>query len=237
MSSTEDRFRGRGDIQTSPDANKFDVQDMGRVVSNVGGSADKWVWDNINSRYDPGADTLSAAVLFRPSELNHGQGKTILSMADVDNLFTTQYTFQIRINDFNPQVNEYQFALRIAGNKTLLSGVSAIATRTDLIVCTYDGANMRIYHDGVEVASTAQTGTPTQNGFEVRLFGQTSNDSTRLRGYLGMAAIWNRAISAREVRSLAGDPYQMWKSLHNPVNQPDGLPPEAAGRLTYFNAF
>lgn len=232
MSSQEDQQLERGDIIASPDSNKFAVQDMGRSISNIGGSADKFVWPNIASRYDPGGDTMSAAVLFRPNELNHGQSKTILSMSDDDAVFTPSYTFQIRINDFAPQVNEYEFALRIAGNKTLLSGVSAIATRTDMLVCTYDGANMRIYYDGVEVASKAQTGTPTQSGFEVRIFGQTSNDSTRLRGYVGMAAIWSRVITLNEIKRLHADPYQMWKGLEAEEGQAG-----AEQVNTYFNAF
>jgi len=236
LATVEDRFKGRGDIQASPDPGNFAVQDMGRVLANEGASKDKIVWTNTASRYDPGGDTMSAAVLFRTAEVNSGQGKAILSMAGVDDMFTTSYTFQILINDFGGNNDFYEFRLRIAGNKVITSAVTATTTQTDMLVATYDGSNMRLYVNGVQVASMAQTGTPTQSGFQVRIFGQTSNDSVRLSGYVGMAAIWNRVLSIRERRLLLQDPYLMWKSQFNPENQPEGLQQGAPG-LTYFNAF
>ncbi len=231
LSTLEDVHKGRGDIQTTPDTGNFAVQDMGRVIANTGATKDKIVWTNVGSRYNPTHDSLTACALVRPNEIGFNQVKTILDIINSDDVFTGSYTFQIRLDDIGP-VNKFQFALRIAGNKVLTSATSFTTTDTWMFLCTYDGATQKIYLNGRLDATRAQTGTPSKGAWPVRVFGATSNAMPFLDAFVGMGAIWERVLTDSEIRSLAADPYQMWKQLNPPEGQA-----AAAQFNTYFNAF
>src|SRR4029077_12207922 len=86
---------------------------------------------------------------------------------------------------------------------------------------TYDGATMRLYVNGVQVASLAKTGAiatstnPLQIGGD-SLYGQY------FAGRIDEVRIYNRALSAAEIQN----------DMNNPlITQPDGQPPSAPGNL------
>jgi chitodextrinase len=86
---------------------------------------------------------------------------------------------------------------------------------------TYDGATVRLYVNGVQVASRAQTGAiatstnPLQIGGD-SLYGQY------FAGRIDEVRIYNRALSAAEIQN----------DMNNPlIAPPDGQPPSAPGNL------
>jgi hypothetical protein len=74
------------------------------------------------------------------------------------------------------------------------------------LACTYDGANIRIYLDGASAATAvAQSGTLAQNvsyyiGTRVTV-GGTTGGTNGTQGSLAQAYIFNRALSANEIRN------------------------------------
>jgi hypothetical protein len=77
-----------------------------------------------------------------------------------------------------------------------------------LIVCTYDGTTMRAYSDGVASATTrAQTGTISATTSSLSLGGQLAAASDFWWGQLALAAIWSRALFAREIVMMSADPH------------------------------
>ena len=63
---------------------------------------------------------------------------------------------------------------------------------------TYDGANLRLYVNGVNQVTTANTGTPTANTGGIRLMRRWDSDEY-WGGHLSTVKIYNRALSAQEV--------------------------------------
>ena len=72
------------------------------------------------------------------------------------------------------------------------------------VVCTADGANLRVYRNGLQVASTAYSGalfTPPQAlSIGAKIVG-ASTDS-HWQGLIDDVALWNRALSANEIYNL-----------------------------------
>ena len=67
------------------------------------------------------------------------------------------------------------------------------------VIGTYDGANQRIYLNGVEITSTAKTGTIV-NSSEVLEIGRYYKGPYEQTGQLAQPRIYNRALSAEEIQ-------------------------------------
>lgn len=69
------------------------------------------------------------------------------------------------------------------------------------LVGTYDGATARAYLNGVEIWSTSQSGTIPDATYYIATYGGTIVDGTHnFNGEIPVAKIYNRALSAGEVR-------------------------------------
>ena len=69
------------------------------------------------------------------------------------------------------------------------------------LVGTYDGTTSRAYLNGVEIWSTSQTGTIPDATYVLGTYGLGLQDGVHnLNGYLDVANIYNRALSAQEVK-------------------------------------
>jgi hypothetical protein len=67
-------------------------------------------------------------------------------------------------------------------------------------VGTYDGATIRMYRNGVQVAATAQTGVlGTGGGAGAFRIGQYVSNTYTMNGRVGSCAIYNRALTADEI--------------------------------------
>jgi len=90
------------------------------------------------------------------------------------------------------------------------------------VAVTYDGANMRIYKDGVEVASTAKTGTPDVNASVGAAIGNqpAGAGSAPFDGLIDDVRIYNRALTPVEISAMAGNPQiTLWYGDHQDFGQ------------------
>lgn len=83
--------------------------------------------------------------------------------------------------------------------------------RSFRIVCTYDGSTIRMYEDGVLVASTGQSGTVDSGAFGLYLnkwfTGGAGFEHTQ-NFYMGAA--WSRALAESEAKALSANPWQLF---------------------------
>jgi hypothetical protein len=66
---------------------------------------------------------------------------------------------------------------------------------------TYDGANLRGYHNGVEVFSTPETGALV-NSFSNRVIGKKGDEGYTAKGLIDEYRVYDKALSALEVSEL-----------------------------------
>jgi PKD repeat protein len=113
-----------------------------------------------------------------------------------------------------------RFRLRVGGaTTTLVTGTGQIAAGVWChVAASYDGATMRIYKDGVEVASTPASGAIATNAAVMAALGnQPAGAGDRaLTGRLDEVRVYNYALSASEIVDLA-----------NPGGPPPNGPPVA----------
>ena len=87
-----------------------------------------------------------------------------------------------------------------AGTKTVCSAVPVAASTWTHLSMTYDGANLRLYKNGIQAAVTAATGTVTAGtgSFDIG----ASQFGEYFMGAIDDARVYNRALSAAEVLAL-----------------------------------
>jgi hypothetical protein len=93
------------------------------------------------------------------------------------------------------------------GAQQKLSGPSALpaATWTHLAL-TYDGAQLRLYVDGVQRASKTVTGAMPNSSGPLRIGGNSVWTSEWFKGELDELRVYNRALSASEIQSDMNTP-------------------------------
>ncbi len=86
------------------------------------------------------------------------------------------------------------------------------------VVGVYNGANLLLYVDGkIDSTPVAQTGLIANNSYSVKLgkdnvvSGACGGTACLFNGLIDDVHIYNRALSADEVRQLYSDPYQMFR--------------------------
>jgi len=113
--------------------------------------------------------------------------------------------------------SRFSYLLSILSNgtaqfATFTGGTDIVVGTTDLddgewhhIAGTYDGSNIRIYVDGVEENSTGASGSINTNTAPVRIGAGSGGSGTEnpFDGEAGHGAIWDVALTAQEIASLA----------------------------------
>ncbi len=151
----------------------------GTAVSFTGGYIDVGGWD-----WDPGdALTLEAWI----------ESDSTGSQYIISDRSGTSWSHQLRIDG---GVLEFWIA---GGNGEVSAEWSGFSTNTLYhVVGTYDGATMRLFVNGEEKASASQTGkNNTNNG---TFIGAASGGSSAFSGRLDEVAVYERALTAMEVR-------------------------------------
>jgi len=93
--------------------------------------------------------------------------------------------------------------------------IAAVEGTTDIrgawhyVVAVYDGAFLRIFVDGKQENMAAQTGNVYDNGRAITI--GASGYGNYFDGLIGNAAIYNRALSAREIEWLYRESYCYYK--------------------------
>jgi hypothetical protein len=105
----------------------------------------------------------------------------------------------------------FNFFVKTGGSGTsATSATSAIPVKNLRFGGTYDGANIRIYINGTVDGSAAKTGNVDAGSFSLNLNRWNGTSGHAGRTYLGLR--WSRALSAAEHKSLADNPWQIFKS-------------------------
>lgn len=104
----------------------------------------------------------------------------------------------LRLGDANLANNKLQFVVSINNVQQKLASVTALNTNTWYhVAATYDGANMKLYINGVLDATRAQTGNVASSGaFNV---GYLYNTSRNFNGKVDEVRVWKRALSQTEI--------------------------------------
>jgi hypothetical protein len=93
--------------------------------------------------------------------------------------------------------------LFLGGQSALETPVSGVEDgKWHLITGTYNGARMCNYLDGVMVGCQAASGNITDGGESITLGNTVQADNSTMNGLLDDLRIYNRALSATEVRQL-----------------------------------
>ncbi|MDR6488986.1 hypothetical protein J2799_003521 [Chryseobacterium vietnamense] len=104
----------------------------------------------------------------------------------------------LRLGDASLANNKLQFVVSINNVQQKLASATALNANTWYhVAATYDGANMKIYINGVLDATKAQTGNVNSTGaFNV---GYLYNTSRNFNGKIDEVRVWKRALSQTEI--------------------------------------
>ena len=97
-----------------------------------------------------------------------------------------------------------RFRLMTNGSTTTLLGSGGVLTSGTWIhvAAVYDGAQMRLYQDGVEVGNTSKTGNIDQNAVAVWI-GRNPDGKRPFDGRIDEVYIYDQALTAAEIAALA----------------------------------
>jgi hypothetical protein len=86
-----------------------------------------------------------------------------------------------------------------AGGSLFTVAAAVTVGQLDHFTITGDGSTMTVYRNGVSIGSTSNS---TNFTAAITALGATASDTECLAGYIGELSIYNRALSATEVRTL-----------------------------------
>jgi hydrogenase maturation factor HypE len=116
---------------------------------------------------------------------------------------TSTLAYSLYANDGSPWPS---LTVRISGSDREATGTSPLALNTwTHLAATYDGANMRIYVNGVQVGSRAQTGNMLTSNRTLRI-GGNSIWGEYFNGLIDDVRVYNRALSATEIQTDMNTP-------------------------------
>jgi hypothetical protein len=144
-----------------------------------------------------GGTNLTVEAWINPSSLPHGG--TIIQKRTSGNI--GGYVFETTQPSGGGAPNGLYFVIMIGGVYQFLNPANVLTTNAwQHVAATYDGAFMRIYVNGVEVGNRAQTGTIDNIVAPVIIGRNAVNPSFAFQGGIDEPAIYNRALSAAEIR-------------------------------------
>lgn len=109
----------------------------------------------------------------------------------------------IGLNMTNPSNMSNRVRWRINGTTWINSNTDVPVGQWHHIVCTYDGANLRIFQNGVQTAITPQTGNIPNTAVSLMLGRQAGGGvDITYRGDWDQVRIYNRALNLSEVQTL-----------------------------------
>lgn len=147
-----------------------------------------------------GGTNLTIESWINPSSLPHGA--TILQKRTSGNVGGYVFEPTQAIGGGNT-TNGLSFVIMIGGSYQFLFTPANVLTTNawQHVAATYDGAFMRIYVNGVEVANKPQTGTIDASTAPV-VIGRNAVSSAAFQGGIDEIALYNRALSANEIRDI-----------------------------------
>lgn len=153
--------------------------------------------DNANQN---GGTALTIEGWINPTTLPHGG--TIVQKRTSGNI--GGYVFEPTQPSGSGAPDGLQFVIMIGGVYSSLNPANVVSTNLwQHVAATYDGAFMRIYVNGVEVANKPQTGAIDNVAAPV-VIGRNAFNGTGFVGGIDEVSLYQRALSATEVQSVAG---------------------------------
>ncbi|HJT81599.1 MAG TPA: LamG domain-containing protein, partial [Chthoniobacterales bacterium] len=133
-----------------------------------------------------------------PTSLGHG--RSIIQKRSPSNV--GGYVFETAAQPFASD-NSLQFVIMIGGVYHSL-GTRAVLTPNlwQHVAATYDGAMMRIFVNGIEVASMPQTGAIDPTTDPVVIGQNVTHSSFAWQGMIDEVELFNRALSAAEIQGI-----------------------------------
>ncbi len=139
---------------------------------------------------------LTIEAWINPTSLIHGE--TILQKRSTSN--TGGYVFEPTQPPGSP--NGLHFVIMIGGVYKTLNPANVLAAGVwQHVAATYDGAFMRIYVNGIQVASQAQTG-PIDPVSDPIVIGRNVVSSVPFGGEIDEVGLYNRTLSATEIQAI-----------------------------------
>ncbi|MSR76112.1 MAG: PKD domain-containing protein [Candidatus Ryanbacteria bacterium] len=136
---------------------------------------------------------------FKAAEL----GRNADLLAKATGLTDNDYVWSIGVND----QNQFVFRLNTDGVVTKLVGGSFGLNETTHIAARYDGTTMRLYKNGVMVATTPKTGNIAQTSAPVVIGGNPMNHTARaFKGTLEDMRVWNIVRTDAGIVATLGQP-------------------------------
>ncbi len=112
------------------------------------------------------------------------------------------------LGDYPNNISGLWVGLGIAGRYVEKGAAVDTAVLTDgnwhLATATYDGSTIKLYFDGAEIGSWKQTGSLDTAGTSSGFIGSTGGRSEYFEGGVDDVRIYCRALSAKEIKSMAG---------------------------------
>ena len=132
--------------------------------------------------------------------------------------------------------NRLQFRLKAGGSTATLTASSGTLPLNTWYhaVATYDGSKMRLYLNGTEVGSVAESGSISRGRNVPVNLGRSPEGSNYLRGAIDDVRIYSSALTAAEVAALAGTASA--PTPPSPTNQPPSVSLTAPASGATFNA-
>lgn len=187
---------GSGNNGTLQNGASYAVGRVGQGFTFDGADDQITIPDNANQN---GGTNLTIEAWINPSSLPHGG--TILQKRTSGNV--GGYVFEPTQPSGGGAPNGLQFVIMIGGVYSSLNPANALLPNVwQHVAATYDGAFMRIYVNGVEVANKPQTGAIDNVAAPV-LIGRNVVNGAGFVGGIDEISVYSRALTAAEIASVS----------------------------------
>lgn len=174
----------------------FAVGKVGQGFTFDGADDQLTIPDNSNQN---GGTNLTIEAWINPSSLPHGG--TILQKRTSGNV--GGYVLEPTQPSGGSALNGLQFVIMIGGVYSTLNPANVLNSNVwQHVSATYDGAFMRIYVNGVEVANKPQTGV-IDNVAAPIVVGRNFANSIGFPGKIDEISVYNRALTTTEIQSIS----------------------------------
>lgn len=96
----------------------------------------------------------------------------------------------------------FRIRLKVSGTSVTTSGNPLTLGTWEHVAATFDGATTRIFQNGVQTASNAQTGTVSQDATVNTRIGIGGSDANAWDGRIADVRVYNRALGDAEIASI-----------------------------------
>jgi hypothetical protein len=180
------------------DPNTDWVMSGGQLAIDFDGTNDYIALTNLDTLAFPGRSPFSVSFWFKAGFL--GNFRRVLARSAQSGILNEGWWIGV-----GAASDRLQFRRGVSGSSAYLSGVGSISY-TDFIhvVGTYDGNNITLYQKGAFLGSLASTQSIITQNTTTRIGAdeQASISGLYLGGQLDDLRVWNRAITAQEIRAL-----------------------------------